>query len=373
MGIYVHIPFCRSKCHYCGFYSVASPRLKEDYLLALKQEIRQRREYLGAGVAETLYFGGGTPSVLSLEEVRGLVEVLESQYDISPSAERTIEVNPEDITGEQLAGWRSLGFNRLSVGVQSFSDDLLKSINRRHLSADALKGIRMAAEAGFETISADLIIGLPGQTEKQLMNDLEYVVDLPVNHLSLYLLSIEPGTVFEVWAGKGKLAVPDDESFVRQFKLLTSFLKKNGFDQYEISNFSKNGHYSRHNTAYWQQKSYVGFGAAAHSYDGVSRQWNIAHIKRYIEAVSGGTTYFEKEELSLSEQYNEYIMTGLRTRWGVDRAILQSRYERYFQQSGQLWEQYIRRGLLVHEGNTIRMTPDAWLISDNILSDLFIV
>ena len=372
MGIYLHVPFCRSKCAYCGFYSVASSALKEEYLGALFREISSRQGYLPIQEVGTLYIGGGTPSLLSPGELAEIVKRLEQFYRFDPLAEKTLEANPEDLDEANLSAWLKLGFNRLSIGVQSFSDRLLKTINRRHAASTAVNGVRLAADLGFKNISVDMIIGLPGQTEQEVMADLEMAVSLPVNHLSVYMLSVDPGTLFEVKLKQGKLALPEEEQLSSCFLRTSRFLREAGFEHYEISNFARDGHYSRHNTAYWQQKPYIGFGAAAHSYDGATRQWNVSHLKRYINALNNNTDFFEKEILTPSDLYNEYIMTGLRTRWGVDPSWLQAYYPTCYEQMKPVWEHYLANGCLFYSDGRICMDASGWLLSDMIFSDLFL-
>jgi oxygen-independent coproporphyrinogen-3 oxidase len=370
-GIYVHVPFCRGKCPYCGFYSVASLAGKRAYLDALREEIRARAGYLPARAASTLYLGGGTPSTLSPGELEEIVEALEREYTFAPSAERTIEVNPEDITREHLAAWRSLGFNRLSIGVQSLSDDRLRSIHRRHTARQAIDGIRAAAIAGFDNTGADLILGLPGQTPDEARRDLDQLLELPLRHVSLYLLSIDPGTLFEVKARRGELLLPGDDAQADLFTAACETLERAGFEHYEISNFACDGHYSRHNTAYWQQKPYAGFGPAAHSHDGHSRQWNLPHLQRYARALRDGTPYFEREELTAIDRYNEYVMTSLRTTWGASLHALSTLHAPCYHRSRPAWDRLLSSGLLTRDGDRLRPTPRAWLISDSLFPDLF--
>ncbi|WP_018337947.1 radical SAM family heme chaperone HemW [Butyricimonas synergistica] len=373
MGIYVHVPFCRSKCFYCGFYSVASLKLKEAYLGAVEREIALREGYLPERRVSTVYFGGGTPSYLERGELQRIVDALERHYDILPGAERTIELNPEDLTRERFAGIRDMGFNRLSVGVQSFSDDHLKQINRTHTGRQAMEGVRLAADMGFDNISVDLIIGLPGQTEGELLEDMAVVNRLPIKHLSVYMLSIDSNTVFEVMVRQGKFKLEDEEVMARRYGVVCKCLKDMGFEHYEISNFAREGKYSFHNTSYWQQKPYIGFGPSAHSYDLHSRQWNTANLKTYIESLGDGILSFEKEELTDVDLYNEYVMTNLRTMWGIDTAKVEGEYGMFWQQVGGALRKYLDSGDLVERDGKLRISESGWVISDAILSDLFVV
>lgn len=372
MSVYIHVPFCRNKCFYCGFYSVASPRLKDSYIGALCREIELTKNYLPSTVSETLYFGGGTPSYLELDELEKIISRLENVYTFTTGAERTIEMNPEDATLEKLRGLKQLGFNRLSIGVQSFHDDVLKRINRTHSATQAMHAVELAAQAGFENTGMDLIIGLPGQTIQQLERDLEIINSLQLSHLSIYILSIDSNSVFEKLLQKGELRPDDDDVLAEKYMLISNYLESVGFEHYEISNFARGGKYAMHNTAYWQQKPYIGLGPSAHSYNGVSRQWNVANIKTYIESLDKNTLNFEKEDLSEQDRFNELIMTGLRTMWGIGIEKLEKDYQIYWRQSEKKLLPYIQNGHLRVENGHLRLTTKGWLISDSIFSDLFV-
>ena len=373
MGIYVHVPFCRSKCFYCGFYSVASLKLKEAYLGAIGREIDSRRDYLPEGNVRTLYFGGGTPSYLEQEDLKRIVRKLEENYSFMPRAERTIELNPEDLTREKLESIKELGFNRLSVGVQSFSDERLKQINRTHSGRQAVEGITPAASMGFDNISMDLMIGLPGQIGEELLADVDVASRLPVSHLSVYMLSIDSNTVFEFMVKQGKFKLEDEEVIAKRYQQVCERLKELGFEHYEISNFARDGKYSVHNTSYWQQKPYIGFGPSAHSYDLRSRQWNTANLKTYIDSLDSGGLSFEKEELTMVDLYNEYVMTNLRTMWGVKKERLQGDYAVFWNQVQDQLQKYLKSGDLLEERGRFRISESGWVVSDAILSDLFVV
>lgn len=373
MSIYVHVPFCRSKCFYCGFYSVASVAFKEAYVNALCREIDLRKDYLPVKDMTTLYFGGGTPSYLSLAELERIIGKLSGNYHFLPSAERTIEVNPEDACPDKLKGFYQLGFNRLSIGIQTFGEDALKRINRTHTVKMAVESVENAVNAGFDNISIDLILGLPGSSAENLDYDLRMALQLPVTHISVYMLSVDPGSVFEKQLAKGGFTGASDDVLAEYYQIASNVLTENGFEHYEISNFARGQKYAVHNMNYWQQKAYIGFGPAAHSYDLVSRQWNIAQIKTYIECLNNNNLNFEREELSDSELYNEYIMTRLRTMWGADLRILEKRYVRYWNQQQQKVNAYIQKGLMKKEQGKLILTEEGWLLSDAIYSDLFIV
>lgn len=369
----MHIPFCRSKCFYCGFYSVASSRRREEYVRALCREMELRRDYLPAGEAvETLYFGGGTPSILTPEEMEVIVGKLESVWDLSHCTERSLEVNPEDATPEKLAAWRRLGFNRLTIGVQSFNNRVLGQINRTHTAERAAEAVRQAAESGFGNVGIDLIIGLPGSTLQDVRRDVEMANELEMSHVSVYILSIDSNSVFEKLSAKGELHVMEDDDLAEQYLAVSEALREGGFEHYEISNFARGGMYSRHNTSYWQQRPYVGLGASAHSYDGRSRQWNVAHVGRYIDGLNQSVLDFEREELSDMDRYNEYLMTNFRTMWGIDGSYLAGRFPAWWRGTEGKLEGLEARGLLCREGERMRLTERGWLVSDGIFSDLFV-
>ena len=372
MSVYLHIPFCRSKCFYCGFYSVVSNHLRTEYIRALCREIRMRKEYLSAPVQETLYLGGGTPSYLEPGELEHVMAELENTYVFSSQAERTIEINPEDAGEEKMRILKELGFNRLSIGVQSFQDDVLKRINRRHSAADALRAIEWGEKAGFDNLGMDLIMGLPGQSVEQMVQDLETVSRLPLSHLSVYSLSIDSNSVFEKLQQKGKFKPDEDDVLAEKYLLVSDYLKDMGFEHYEISNFARNGKYAVHNTAYWQQKPYIGLGASAHSYDGNSRQWNVANLKTYIESLGQGMLNSEREELSSKDRFNELIMTNLRTMWGIRIEKLEKEYPGFWTKVQPRLASYLTGGYAVMDGNTLKLTTRGWLISDRIFSDLFV-
>lgn len=371
MGIYVHVPFCRSKCFYCGFYSVASTKLREEYVNALCREIELRKDYLLSKKTDTLYFGGGTPSYLAIDELTKIAQKLESVYQFAEDAERTIELNPEDITIEKLNGLRQLGFNRLSIGIQSFNDSVLKYINRTHTAKQAIEAVNLAKSCGFDNVSIDLIIGLPGYSMADLENDLKILSSLYISHVSVYILSIDSNSVFEKRMQKGEFRPEDEESVVRRWGMVADYLQTIGFEHYEISNFARDGKYARHNTAYWQQKEYIGLGPSAHSFDLSSRQWNIANLKIYIESLNKSSLNFEKETLSESDKYNEYIMTNLRTMWGADMDFLRERGGRHWKRLAPKIDRYIQNEYAQVRCGRLSLSEKGWLVSDSIFSDLF--
>lgn len=374
MGIYVHIPFCRSKCFYCGFYSVVSLQWKEAYIAALCREMEWRKNYLPGSGMESLYLGGGTPSLLDKDELEIIVHKIHETWVLNSDAECSIEMNPEDVSTDKLKVLKELGFNRITIGIQSFNDELLKRINRRHTGKMAVEAVERAVNSGFQNVGIDLIIGLPGSHPESLVHDLEILNNLFVSHVSVYILSIDSNSVFEKLAKKGKFRLLDDDTLAEQYLFVCDYLKSIGFKHYEISNFAKNFKYSKHNTSYWQQQSYIGLGAAAHSYNGHSRQWNVANVKTYIESINNGILSFEQEELRLEDQYNEYCMTNFRTCWGIAPDDLARMQPFWWRETEGKIRNYIRQGLMEPcPDGRIRMTERGWLLSDAVLAELFVV
>lgn len=371
-GIYIHIPFCRSKCFYCGFYSVASSLLKEGFLQALFREMELRKEYLNTRKAATLYLGGGTPSYLSVPELQKLVDKVESVYLLKPEAERTIEMNPEDLNADKLAGLKQLNFNRISIGVQSFQEVILKKLNRKHSAQQVTSGIEIARKLGFRNISIDLMIGLPEQSLENIHQDLKQAIQLQVDHISVYMLSIDPGSVLEKQYRKGIFLPQSDDELAVKYDFVAGKLKEQGFEHYEISNFARQQKYSVHNTSYWQQKPYIGLGPSAHSYDLVSRQWNVSNLKSYIDNLNNNRLIVDREELSEIDCYNEYIMTNLRTMWGIDTEDMKKQFGFAWKHFDSQMEIFIAGGWAVKKDTNIRLTEKGWLISDKIFSELFL-
>jgi len=287
-------------------------------IYAMVKELGMQSDYLNDQVIETIYFGGGTPSALPVDDIRLLIETIRNQHVVSSEVEITLEANPDDITPENVASWRSAGVNRLSIGIQAFQDDLLKAWNRSHSSSQALEAISIVQHGGIENITADLIYGGPGLSDNEWMSNIQRLIDSGIPHISSYALTVETGTALFKQIEKGKSTLPDDDQANRQYAILQELLAENGFQQYEVSNFAKPGKESRHNGSYWSGAHYLGVGPSAHSFNGVSRQWNVANNVRYIKSISEGMIPFEKEELTPVQQYNELVMTGLRTSKGID-------------------------------------------------------
>jgi len=323
--IYLHTPFCKSKCVYCGFYSVANLQGKESYLDALRKEVQLRQDYLCGKPIQTLYFGGGTPSLLTLNELEGTLQLLGNHFDLSQLQEFTIEANPEQLTEEYCAGLRALGVNRLSIGVQSFQDPVLRFMGRRHTADEALKAVNNAA-AAFDNLSIDLIYGVSERDNAHWREDLRTALSLPIRHLSCYALTPEENSILYKQIEHRKHEPVDDDLAAQQYQILLEMLPHSALQQYEISNFAVPGFESKHNSNYWNHTPYIGLGPAAHSFNGHSRQWNPANLKQYMENMAQGKDCEERETLTEDDLYNETLLLGLRTRTGVDLSALGARF-----------------------------------------------
>jgi len=373
-GIYIHIPFCRQKCYYCDFYKTVNTSLTDKFISSLKSEIVERKDYLEKETVETIYFGGGTPSVLTPVQTEDILNVLAKEFSISEIPEITFEANPDDLSKIYLKEIRQTGINRLSIGIQSFQNEILKKMNRRHDKGQAIEAIELAADTGFKNISADLIYGLPGLTIEQWKSNLSQIFQLPVQHLSAYHLTYHEGTAFYTWLKKGTLKELEEPESILQFETLVELAENFGFEQYEISNFAMNKLYSKHNTSYWMGIPYLGLGPSAHSFNGLSRRWNISHVENYISSIEKGNSYFEEEKLSENEKYNEFILTRIRTIWGISSIDLQQRFgsekRNYFQN---IIEKYIKSGLATQENEIYRLTKKGLFISDEIMANLMFI
>ena len=367
----MHIPWCRQACLYCDFHFRASWRDKIPVLHAISRELTVRAEE--SGPVETLYFGGGTPSMLTPDELENLMQTLNTCYSIQPGAEITLEANPDDLNFSYLKALRSMGINRLSIGVQSFSDPVLQWMNRRHDAFQASRAVLHAAEAGFDNLNIDLIYGVPGLSTKDWEKSLEIALALPIQHLSAYHLTIEENTPLGVFHKRGRVSPVPESLSEAHFQSLLSITAGKGFEHYEISNFALKGHESRHNTAYWEQKSYLGIGPSAHSYNGTTRRWNLSLNGEYARRVEQGIPWWEEETLTSDNRYNEYLMTSLRTRKGMDSAYLlrcfgADRY-RYFLKNLDPW---LETGKVEKNGETgFRISHSGLLLTDRIVADLF--
>jgi len=369
-GIYIHIPFCRKLCSYCDFYHIITSGDNRDYLSAVITELELRRDYLGNESISTIYLGGGTPSLLSVIETDTLISHIRKLYNLEEGYEITIEMNPDDVNPEYLSGLKKINVNRISLGIQSWKDADLKLLNRRHDSNKAEYALKEIFKAGFENVTIDLIYGIPGMTIRDWSSNLDFSFSFDIKHLSAYHLTFEKGTVFWKMLEKGAIKEIDEDESTAQFNLLIEKSEKAGFIHYEISNFGKPGYFSKHNTNYWKQINYLGIGPSAHSFNGYSRQWNISNVKEYIKSVNKGMPIFEKEELDNRTRFNEYIMTSLRTMWGIDLEYV----EKLFDKEGydyviNLSGKFKDYGLMKKEGQYLILTNQGKMISDNIISE----
>ena len=369
-GIYIHIPFCKKLCYYCDFYHVILSADNSAFREALMKEISQRKDYLGSETISTIYFGGGTPSVFSVEEIAAILDEIRNNFIVEDNCEITIEINPDDVSSSYLAGLKDLNINRISLGIQSWRDDDLKMMNRRHTAAQAEDALREVFAAGFENVTVDMIYGIPGMRSIDWEANLDFTFSFGIKHLSAYHLTIEKGTVFGKMLEKGQLAEIDEEESSTLFNILIDKAEAAGFIQYEISNFGKPGYFSKHNSNYWKQVNYIGLGPSAHSFNGFSRQWNVKNLKGYIISVNAGQPDFEKEELDLKTRFNEYIMTSLRTMWGIDLEYIEKTFEKegydYIINLAGKFKEY---GLIKMDKKTLVLTNQGKMISDNIISE----
>ena len=374
-GIYIHIPFCKQACHYCDFHFSTSMKKKEEMVLALAKELQLRKDEFQFDAEipciETIYFGGGTPSVLTVNEIQLLIDTVRQNYSVSQYPEITLEANPDDLSEENLSAFAAIGINRLSIGIQSFFEEDLKLMHRAHDSVQAKKCLELATRY-FENISLDLIYGIPGMTNERWRQNIETALSFGIPHISSYALTVEPKTALNKLIQTGKVDAPKDEVAQEHFMILVETLEANGLVHYELSNFGKENYFSRNNSAYWLGKKYLGIGPSAHSYDGVSRSWNVANNALYLKAIQKGELPREVELLSQEDLYNEYIMTGLRTIWGVSLIRIEQEfgtdYLNYLKQQSQ---KFIHDGLLIITDGILKPTLKGKFLTDGIASDLF--
>ncbi|WP_083988589.1 radical SAM family heme chaperone HemW [Chryseobacterium arthrosphaerae] len=373
--IYIHIPFCKQKCSYCNFHFSTSLNFKDEMLRAMKTEIMLRRNELQNKSLKSLYFGGGTPSILSVDEINSLIDEVLKYFSFEKDIEITLEANPDDLDKNFLKQLAGTPVNRLSIGTQSFFEEDLKLMNRAHTASEAESSIKRAQDFGFENLSIDLIYGSPTSNLEIWKENLNKTIALEVPHISSYALTVEPKTALENWISKGKVKSPKEEEQNREFYYLSDFLKDNGFEHYEVSNFAKPGFYSRHNSAYWKYQEYLGIGPSAHSYNGFDvRSWNVANNQQYNKKLNDKQLAKEEEILSLEDQFNEMIMIGLRTTWGVDLESLKSKFSDRMQEHLQAEiKSKIEEGVLIIENNHLKIPEKHWFMADGIASDLFIV
>jgi oxygen-independent coproporphyrinogen-3 oxidase len=370
-GIYVHIPFCKKRCSYCDFhFSTTFSSYREKLIAAICSELIIRKSELHDALVETVYFGGGTPSLLTKEELAAIMSTIREHFKLVDSPEMTFEVNPDDATTENLADWKALGINRLSIGLQSFQETDLTWMNRSHSTQQGQNAVRLAQATGFDNISIDLIYGLPELSNDQWVSHLKQALSLNVQHISSYCLTIEPKTALNNFVAKGKLTRPTEDQQSEQFELLVRTLDLAGFEQYEISNFAKDQKYAKHNSAYWNFSPYLGVGPSAHSFNGHQRRWNVANNTKYYQHVGKNQDWFELENLTESEKWNEYFLTGLRTKWGILKNNIQ---EMGGLNSSELtlMDTYLKNDWILEANDYFVLTERGKLQADGIASSFF--
>lgn len=370
-GIYIHIPFCKQACHYCDFHFSTSFKYKDELLQSLIKEIQLQKNYLSCETIETIYFGGGTPSLLSESEINLIINAITGLHTVAANAEITLEANPDDLDKLKLQSLRLTPVNRFSIGLQSFFDDDLQWMNRVHRAAEAEASVKRAQDIGFENLTVDLIYGYPLLTDQKWKHNLDKVFELGVPHISAYSMTVEPQTALASFIRKKKQPAMNDEQSATQFTYMTDAMQLQGFEHYEISNFCKPGFYSRHNSNYWKGVKYLGIGPSAHSYNGEARQWNIANNAKYIEAIFAGKLPAETEVLTEADRLNEYIMTSLRTIWGLDLDKLNTIATASANQLLIAADEYFNKEWIVKDNNIISLTPKGKLYADHIASELF--
>ncbi len=370
-GIYIHIPFCIQRCSYCNFFSVVSINLVNEVINAIIKELSIRKDYLKNEPVQTIYFGGGTPSLLTIQQIEKLLNTVYTNFPVEQNAEITFEANPDDLTKNYLFDLKEVGINRLSIGIQSFDDDKLKILNRRHNATQAHEAVREAQKAGFSNISIDLIYGLPFQSLDEWGADLDKAFSLSIQHLSAYGLTFEEKTLLSKQKEKKIIEPADEELMIKMYELLLEESSKKGFDAYEISNFSLPGFYSRHNSSYWNQTPYLGVGPSAHSYNGISRQWNVAAIQKYTEGILKNSSFYEQEILSLEDRYNEYVLLGLRTKNGINIDALEQNFGTELKDFClENIKTFIDNEKAYRCGSFLRLNTKGKLISDTIIAQL---
>ncbi|MBO9200254.1 MULTISPECIES: radical SAM family heme chaperone HemW [Niastella] len=370
-GIYIHIPFCRQACHYCNFHFSTTLKLQNEFVEALLKEIRLQKNYLPPEPVNTIYFGGGTPSLLSQDQLAAILQALHQQFKVAANAEITLEANPDDITEQQLQQWKQLGINRLSIGVQSFFEEDLRWMNRAHTAQQAINNLKLARQY-FDNMTMDLIYGGPTLPDDKWQYNVQQAIALGIPHISCYALTVEPGTALASMINKHKTTDVNTEDQARQFVLLMDWLQQAGYEHYEISNFALPGKRSRHNSSYWQGASYLGLGPSAHSFNGESRQWNIANNALYIKSLNEDKVPFELETLTDTQRLNEYIMTSLRTIEGLDIAWVVARFgEREANQLQRASQPFIDSGKMRFYNNHLQLTNEGKLFADGIAAELF--
>jgi len=371
--IYFHIPFCKQACHYCDFHFSTSLKYKAEMLEALSEEVMLRSSYLPDNVVHSIYFGGGTPSILEADDIQRLIDRVAMHFEIAPDAEITLEANPDDLNTQKVAALRHTAINRFSIGIQSFFEEDLRWMNRAHHAQEAEASLKRVQDAGFENITCDLIYGFPLLTDEKWQANIAMLTTNQISHISSYAMTVEERTALDYMIRKGKTAPLNEEQSATQFEILMEILLEKGYEHYEISNFSLPGMYAKHNTNYWRGQHYLGIGPSAHSFNGHSRSWNIANNMRYIEDIQRGQPPLQSETLSSTDQVNEYVMTSLRTMWGMDLDVIEKRFGLEIRQ--RIEEEvlpFIHAAEVIRIGNSIRLTTKGKLLADHIASSLFL-
>jgi oxygen-independent coproporphyrinogen-3 oxidase len=372
-GIYLHIPFCKKACHYCNFHFSTQTDTIQALVDALIQEIELQKSYIKEPI-ETIYFGGGTPSLLNEAQLKAILAAIDTHFKVTTTIECTLEANPDDIDPIKLAAWKQLGINRLSIGIQSFQASALTWMNRAHTVEQSHAAIQMALDAGIHNLSIDLIYGTPALSDQALMEDLDWIAHYQIKHVSCYALTVEDKTALKKSIEKGKIENVDSEKQAWHFEIVCARLKTMGFEHYEISNFANPGYRSQHNSNYWSGKNYLGLGPSAHSFNTISRQWNIANNALYIKSIENGLLNFEIEILTEANRYNEYMMTSLRRMEGFDLDIIAAKFgKRYHQHSIAMIKEMDSKNIFNQKDNQYSLKDEAKFLADGIASDFFIL
>ncbi len=372
-GIYIHIPFCKKACHYCNFHFSTSLVLKKEVVRAICSELEMRADYLADKRLDSVYFGGGTPSLLSKEDMESIMETIQAHFKINSGAEITLEANPDDLNSDALIYFQQAGINRLSIGIQSFFDEDLSWMNRSHTAIDAKNCIRLAQKAGIENVSVDLIYGSPTTTNQMWLENIREVISMGVPHISAYCLTVEEKTALHHFIQKKQHPALDANVAGTQFSLLQEEMEKAGYLHYEISNFCQPGMTAVHNTSYWSGKAYLGIGPSAHSFDGKSRSWNVANNKKYVDEIHNGNIPCETEILSMTDTYNEYIMTGLRTMWGINQEAIEKMGEPYLSHFIKEIINPLEQGHIRKTENNFTLTLHGKHFADGVSAGLFYI
>lgn len=371
--IYIHIPYCKQACHYCDFHFSTNFKTKPELINSIIKEINLRSNYLDDKNIKTIYFGGGTPSLLDKNDFERILLEIKKHFKINPTLEITVECNPDDITEEKILWFKTLGINRISIGIQTFDDGVLKWMNRSHGANEAKKALTLIQKHQFHNVTADLIYGIPNRNKETLLKDIQLLTSFGINHISAYHLTIEPKTYLDYLKQKNQLTEKSDSQSVEEYNIVVENLKLNGFEHYEVSNFAKNGFKSKHNSNYWSGKHYLGIGPGAHSFNGISRQWNISNNPNYIKNIETDN-YYEIEILTTENQFNELLITSLRTKKGLDLLSIKNKFPKSFYEN--ILETYKQKYSLNNdvfiENEMLFLSENGLFISDNIISEFMI-